>query len=134
MYDAGKIQEEYTGCMFCDLKENSKQKLLSFLNDLEGYMYSLFTESVYDATNEVYKDYDISASMLIVFFFFFGFVIVMNTTLTNIQDVKKELCILRTLGFQNSEISRSRFVRLLIQLICSSIIGNGKIFAWSAQY
>ena len=75
-------------------------------------MYSIFTDTLYDSVTDIYKSYDIAAWLLVVFSMLMGFVIVMNTSLTNIQDVKKELCILRMLGFQHSQISKSRLGRL----------------------
>ena len=121
--DARKINDDYVVCLFCNMKDGKKQSLLSFLNDHEGYMYSVFTKTVYDSMLILNRNYDLAAWVLVAFSMLIGFVIVMNTTLTNIQDLKKELCILRTLGFQRSEISRSRLSRLLLQLVCAIIPG-----------
>ena len=121
--DAPKINDSPAYCLFCKLNDNSKQTLLSFLNDYEGYMYSIFTDTLYDSVTDIYKSYDIAAWLLVVFSMLMGFVIVMNTSLTNIQDVKKELCILRMLGFQHSEISKSRLGRLFLLLVCAGMTG-----------
>lgn len=127
--DAEKIDEKGVGCLFCNLKENSKQQMLSVLNHTDGYLYALFTQSLYENNDELFANFNLAAWLLIIFAMVVGFVIVMNTMLTNIQDVKKELCILRTLGFQVGEISRSRLSRLILQLFFSVLLGlaSGKV-------
>ena len=47
----------------------------------------------------------------------------MNTSRTNILEKKKELCILRTLGFQHGEISKSWFSQGILQYILAVILG-----------
>ena len=121
--DAKKINHDHLVCLFCNMKDDKKQSLLSFLNDYEGYMYSVFTKNVYDSMIFLNRNFDLAAWVLVAFSMLIGFIVVVNTTLTNIQDLKKELCILRTLGFQHSEISQSRLNRLPLQLVCAGIPG-----------
>ena len=49
--------------------------------------------------------------------------IIVDTQETDLQDNKRELCVLRTLGFQFREISRSRFFRALLQFVVAFIVG-----------
>ena len=52
-----------------------------------------------------------------------GLTIVYNTAQTNLLEKKKELCILRTLGFPRGEISANWFVQSLIQYAAAVAVG-----------
>ena len=49
--------------------------------------------------------------------------IVINIAQTNLLEKKRELCVLRTLGFQHNDISKKWFVQSFLQFIFSCIIG-----------
>ena len=63
------------------------------------------------------------AAIVLAFSVIIGLVVIINTIRTNLQEQKKELCVLRTLGFQYSTLS----VRLLSQsgvyYVISCILG-----------
>lgn len=52
-----------------------------------------------------------------------GLVIVVNTSQTNLLEQKKELCVLRALGFQHSEISRYWFSQSIVHFLVSCVFG-----------
>lgn len=121
--DAESLPKPDLGCLVCTLIGDCKQDLLTLLFDIDGYQYSVFTASLYDYNTELYATYDLAAWIVILFAVTIGFVIVLNTMLTNLHENKKELAILRTLGFQHREISRSRLSQSLLQFVLACLIG-----------
>lgn len=111
------------GCIVCTLTGSCKQELLTLLFDIDDYQYAAFTSSLYDYNTQLFATYDLAAWIVIAFAVTIGFVIVLNTMLTNLYESKKELAILRTLGFQRREISRSRLSQALLQFFLACLIG-----------
>ena len=110
------------GCIVCNYSGDRKQELLTLLLDTDEYLYAVFTASIFKDNSELFAAYDLAAWILIGFAIVIGFVIVLNTLITNLHENKKELAILRTLGFQQSEISFSRFKQAAAQFVLSCII------------
>ena len=121
--DAKKLGKPDLGCIICTFDGNPRKELLSHLTDTDGYLYCVFTEAFYNDNKELYATYDFAALILVAFAMVIGFIIVFNTSMTDLQDNKRELCVLRTLGFQFREISRSRFFRALLQFVVAFIVG-----------
>jgi len=121
--DVAFLPKPDLGSIVCTLSGDRKQDLLTLLFDTEGYQYSVFTASLYDYNTQLFATYDLAAWIVILFAVTIGFVIVLNTMLTNLYENKKELAILRTLGFQHREISRSRFSQALLQFVLACLIG-----------
>ena len=109
--------------VLCRFDAQPRHQLLSYLTECEGYLYSVFTESLFAYNKQLYATYDLAAWILILFAVLVGFIIVFNTAITNLQDNKRELCVLRTLGFQHREISTSRFSQSLLQFVIAGVIG-----------
>jgi ABC-type antimicrobial peptide transport system permease subunit len=65
----------------------------------------------------------IASAVIIGFAVIIGLTIVYNTAQTNLLEKKKELCILRTLGFPHGEISANWFVQSLIQYAAAVAVG-----------
>ena len=61
--------------------------------------------------------------MIIVFAMVIGLIIVANTAMTNLLENRRELSVLRTLGFQHRDISRSWFRQSVLFFVCSCLIG-----------
>ena len=120
---AEKLGPEDLGAIICNIDEANEQYLLEYLSEQEGYLYTVFTRLAYDGSVRLLRSYDLCAWVIIMFAVVIGFVIVLNTARTNLLEKKKELCILRTLGFQNGEISRSWFSQSVLQFIAACILG-----------
>ena len=73
--------------------------------------------------DDEYKMYDTVTIIIIVFALLIGYIIVSNTMQTNLQERKKELSVLRTIGYQISDISRIWLISTVVQIIVSLIIG-----------
>ena len=123
-YQTGKTLGDITlGCIICNISEDDEQRLISFLTKNDNYLYSVFTRMALQANEKTFKTYDLAAWIIIVFAIIIGLIIVINTAQTNLLEKKRELCVLRTLGFQQSEISRKWFVQSLLQFIFSCAVG-----------
>ena len=120
---AEKLGDVTLGSVICNISENDEQKLLGFLTEDDNYLYTVFTRLSYQGNEKIFKTYDLAAWIIIGFAIVIGLVIVINTAQTNLLEKKRELCVLRTLGFQHSEVSRKWFVQSFLQFVCSCIIG-----------
>lgn len=120
---AEKLGDVTLGSVICNISENDEQKLLGFLTENDNYLYTVFTRLSYQGNEKIFRTYDLAAWIIIGFAIVIGLVIVINTAQTNLLEKKRELCVLRTLGFQHSEVSRKWFVQSFLQFVCSCIIG-----------
>ena len=111
------------GCVILNIDEADEQKLLAYLTENDDYLFSVFTRLAYQGNQRVFNTYDLATTVIIAFAILIGFTIVFNTAQTNLLEKKKELCILKTLGFSHGEISASWFVQSLLQFICSCALG-----------
>ncbi len=120
---AGVPEEDTLGTVICRIAPENEQKLMSVLVEQEDYLYTVFTRASHAGLMRMLAAYDFAAWIIIVFAVGTGFIIVLNTTRTNLLEKKKELCILRTLGCQHGEISRSLFSHSLLHFIFSCMLG-----------
>ena len=131
--DADRIGTPDLYCLIGKIPEEKYSELLAFLteNDFDGYLYTIFTPPFFRYNIELYNTYDAAAWLLSLFAVAIGFVIILNTMMTNLQEMKRELCVLRSLGFQRGEISRSRFTQTILQFLIAAPIGlaGGFFFA-----
>ncbi len=111
--------------------EHSVQALLAGRDD---YLYCIFTRLLRDGMEKVFAFYDLSAWIIIGFAVLIGLIVVVNTTQTNLLEQKKELCVLRTLGFSHRFVSAKLFLQSLLYFGFSCIIGTplGAVFAVTA--
>lgn len=117
------LGEPDIGTVILNIGEQDERALLGFLMEQEDYLYTVFTRLAYQGSLDVLRAYDLSAWIIISFAVIIGFIIVLNTTRTNLLEKKKELCVLRTLGFQVSDISKSWFSQSVIQFLASCVLG-----------
>lgn len=80
-------------------------------------------DSAYSAYKTILSGTKIIAMVLVGMAMAIGLVIVVNTSHTNLLEQKKELCVLRTLGFQHSEISRYWFFQSILHFLVSCAFG-----------
>ena len=70
-----------------------------------------------------FKGFTACVIIVIVFAAMIGLVIVTNTLQANLLEQKKDLCILRTLGFQRSELSFRLFFQSALYYIFACVTG-----------
>ena len=120
---ADLLGEPSLGCVILNIDREDEQKLLEHITEDENYLYCFFTRLTYEGNERVFETFDLASWIVIWFAIIIGLAIVQNTARTNLLEKKKELCILRTLGFHNSEISRTWFSQSLIQFFCACAVG-----------
>ena len=120
---AKALGESDMGAVLCDVDKEHEQDLVSFMSNKDGYLYSVFTTLFQSSLEHQFSLTDIASWVIIGFAVIIGLVIVINTAQTNLLEQKKELCVLRTLGFQHSALSRHWFVQSLVNYVVACVIG-----------
>ena len=120
---AAQLGEEDLGSLILTVSPDHQQELMEFLLEQDGYLYCVFTDAFHRSMNHLFRTYDLFAWILVLFAIVIGLVIIVNITSTNLLEMKKELCILRTLGFTVQELSISLFSQSLLHFILSCILG-----------
>ena len=100
-----------------------ENELMQFLAEQEEVIYASFTRAAYAAYAVILSGVNIVSFVLICIAIAIGLVIVVNTSQTNLMEQKKELCVLRTLGFQHREISRYWFAQSILHFGVSCVFG-----------
>ncbi len=103
--------------------EESKQKLINYLQEKDNYVYTLFTSGFKDMIIREFSIVDLVCYIIIGFSAIMGFIIILNTNITNLIEQKKKLCILKSMGYDDKAISLNWFSQTIIQLVASCIIG-----------
>lgn len=120
---AEALGEESVSSLICRVAPENEQTLLETLAEQDGYLYAVFSRRAYESAVDQQATYHFIAWIIILFTMVTGFLIVLNTARTNLLEKKKELCILRTLGFRHGEISKSWAVQSVVQYLCACAIG-----------
>ena len=97
--------------------------LMEYLSGKDGLLYAVFTQSIFADCQRQLSGFDTCAWIVIGFAVLIGLVIVINVSQTNLLEQKRELCVLRTLGFQHGEISRHWFLQSLLYFLLSCLLG-----------
>ena len=97
--------------VICTVDKADEIPLMEFLSREKDYVYAAFTSRLYDGIVDSFRAFGVCSLIVLIFAVVIGSVIVINTVCTNLQEQKKDLCVLRALGFQYSGIS----FRLLTQ-------------------
>ncbi|MBR3017541.1 MAG: FtsX-like permease family protein [Clostridia bacterium] len=109
--------------LICHVPVEYESEFMGFLVEQDGYLYAVFTHSAYSSCLFLLEGANLACWMLIGIAMIIGLVIVVNTSQTNLLEQKRELCVLRTLGFQHSELSLYWFAQSLLHFLCSCVLG-----------
>ena len=109
--------------LICHVPVQYESEFMGFLVEQDGYLYAVFTHSAYSSCLFLLEGANLACWMLIVIAMIIGLVIVVNTSQTNLLEQKRELCVLRTLGFQHGELSLYWFAQSLLHFLCSCVLG-----------
>ena len=109
--------------LICHVPVEYESEFMGFLVEQDGYLYAVFTHSAYSSCLFLLEGANLACWMLIVIAMIIGLVIVVNTSQTNLLEQKRELCVLRTLGFQHGELSLYWFAQSLLHFLCSCVLG-----------
>ena len=106
-----------------NITKDSEQDLVNYLQTKDDYIYTLFTSKFHERIIKEFETMDFVTIIIISFSTILGFVIILNTNLTNLLEQKKKLCVLKSMGYNDSAISRNWFSQTIIQLVLACIIG-----------
>jgi ABC-type lipoprotein release transport system permease subunit len=109
--------------VICNVDKENEIPLMEFLSGEDSHIYTAFTANLYDGVAVWFEALDICVVITILFAVVIGSVVVMNTILTNLQDQKREISVLRTLGFQHLSLSARLMIQAAVYYILACIIG-----------
>lgn len=101
----------------------NEDALLDFLAEEDSYSHINITHILRAGSEETFALYSVGVEILIIFAVVLGVIIVFNTTQTNLLEQRRELSVLRAIGFQISEISRIWLLQSLLQFVLSCAAG-----------
>ncbi|MBR0419626.1 MAG: FtsX-like permease family protein [Erysipelotrichaceae bacterium] len=123
MKEAERLGDIDLVSLIVKMKDGFDQTLMKKLIEEDNYLYSVFTTTAYRSTLKLFDTFNAAAYIIIGFSIIIGLVIIVNIAQTNLLEKKRELSVLRTLGFQHREVSLSWFFQSLIHLFTSCMIG-----------
>ncbi len=116
---AEALGDPYMEVVLCRVDAAHENELVSFLKDHDDYVFSIFTRVARETVDQMFSSYDAMTYLLVAMASVLGMVIIVTTSKSNLLEQKRELCVLRTLGFQHSQISRHWFLQSLLQFLVS---------------
>lgn len=113
------------------LCSDNEEAVVDLANKIENISLISSIPSMKKGMDSEFKLYDIATYLIIFFALIIGFIIIYNTTLTSLYEQRKELSVLRTIGFQVKDISKMWFIQTGLQTLISLVLGLlcGSIFA-----
>lgn len=122
------------GCVVCRIRKADQQRLMEALGERDDFVLAVFTDVVRASMERLYATYDLSVWILTSFAVAIGALVVFNVLQANLIERKRELCVLRTLGFEHGRLSRALFwqTMLYVGLACAAGFPVGRMVALRA--
>ena len=129
-----RLGEPSIGCIICRIDPADQQRLMRALSERDDYVLAVFTDVLRRSTERLHATYDLSAWILTIFAVIIGSLVVFNVMQANMLERKRELCVLRTLGFGHGELSRGLLwqTMLYVGLACAVGLPAGRLVALRA--
>lgn len=105
------------------LNSNDEKTVVDFANKNDSIEIVSSSNGIKKGIDSEFSIYNIAVYIIIACALVIGFVIVYNTTLTNLYEQKKELSVLRTLGYKVKDISKMWLIQTAIQTFISLLLG-----------
>ena len=118
-----RIGEAKLYSVICNVREEDETALMEYLTQDESFLYTAYKRKNYQALQKMIAPFGTCALIVILFSVMIGLVIVISTFRTNLQEQKKELCMLRTLGRQHTELSMRLFFQAVPYFAFACLIG-----------
>ena len=120
----------------CRMKKEDQNRLLEVLSGLDGYSYTIFPDVQLAGVRRDFSMFSLSIYLLLGFSVVMGITVLYNTTLTNLFSQRKELAVLRTLGFRIGVLRRSWLPQTGGMLFAALLAGIplGMLFSKWTQY
>ena len=120
---AERLGEPMFYSMIMDVNKDQQVAASQGLSGLDGYIFASFVDRNYSYWKKSFLAFSACVVVLILFSILIGLVIITNSLHANLLEQKKDLCILRMLGFQCSELSFRLFFQTALYYIFSCLIG-----------
>ena len=98
-------------------------EMRNWFSQQDGYIISIFIEESAQKVRDTYAMIELFIWIIIGAVCVTGILIVVNTSQNNLMQQKRELCVLRTLGIQQSQISGFWFLQSLLYFVIAGILG-----------
>ena len=119
--------------VICNVQEKDEVSLMEFLSKDESYIYVAYTRRNQAGVYRMLYPFSVCAMILILFSVMIGLVIIVSAFRSNLQEQKKEICILRALGHQRSELSGKLIIQAVPYFVLSCMIGL-PAGAWATRF
>lgn len=120
----GEALSVHNRLLFCDLKGDADLTAFNHsIKDLDGFRYSLVTQSQRESAVYQFRVFDIGALLLIGFTLCMAMVTFYNLGISIWLKRRHEFLVLQTMGCLNREISAIVLWEQLLQLLLGSILG-----------
>ena len=131
MKKLGKVQ---VGCIICRINPADQHRFMEDLSERDDYVLAVFTDVVRKSTERLHATYDMSAWILTSFAIIIGALVVFNVMQANMLERRRDLCVLRTLGFAHGRLSRALLWQTMLYVGLAFVIGLpvGKLIALRA--
>ncbi|MDO4404110.1 MAG: FtsX-like permease family protein [Atopobiaceae bacterium] len=131
---AQPLGESTLGCVICRMDSANQQQLLQELTERDDYVFAVFTDVLRESTEQLYATYDPPAWILTCFAIVIGALVIVNVMQTNLLERKRELCILRTLGFSHARVSLMLLCQTMLYVALAFMVGlpAGRVIAQQA--
>lgn len=120
---AQSLGEGNLGCFICRMDPSKQQQLLDELTKHDDYLFAVFTDVLRESTESLYATYDVPAWILTCFAIIIGSLVMINVMQTNLLERKRELCVLRTLGFGHGRLSLMLFCQTILYVLLAVVVG-----------
>jgi putative ABC transport system permease protein len=117
------LGEGSIGCVICRVDPTDQQRLMQALSERDDYVFAIFTDVLRSSTERLHATYDTSAWILTSFAVAIGALVVFNVTQANLLERKRELCVLRTLGFEHRQLSAALLWQTLLYAGLACVLG-----------
>lgn len=118
---ADSLSEPDQFCLICNHPDETA--LLAMLSEEDSFSSANFTHLLREGSEETFATYRLGVEVLIVFAVLLGMIVVYNTTQTNLFEQRKQLSVLRALGFQIWDISNIWLIQSMLQFCLSCLLG-----------
>lgn len=105
------------------LNGDDEKAIIDFANRNDAIDIVSSSKGIKKGIDTEFNLYNIAVYIIIACALVIGFVIIYNTTLTNLFEQKRELSVLRTLGYKVKDISKMWLIQTSIQTFVSLIFG-----------
>ena len=123
--------DKQTGWLVLMKEGSGKQEITEEMAGQDGYIITLWRSVMEKSYRDLFISYDLFVYLLIIICAIVGIFFVVNTNRNNLQEQKFSLSVLRTIGFQQRQISCRWFLQSLLYLVCSLAVGylTGQLLA-----